>query len=94
MDAAWLRFLPGFLASRLSGRGALQVALSNSGCRSLDKVLSIGVGAVLTVWLARYLGPDRYGQLSYAIGFAVIIGAVASPVINNILRMRRIYICN
>lgn len=85
MDAAWLRFLPGFVASRLSGRGALQVALANSGWLSLDKVLRIGVGAVLTVWLARYLGPDRYGQLSYAIGFAVIFGAVASLGINNIL---------
>jgi len=78
MDATWLKYLPRYISIRLSGRSALQEAFSNSSWLALDRMLRIGIGAVITVWLARYLGPDRYGLLSYAIGFATLFSALAS----------------
>lgn len=85
MDALWLKYLPRYASSRLTGRYALQAALGNSGWLAADRILRIGIGAVLTIWLARYLGPDRYGQLSYAIGFVSLFGALASWGMNGIL---------
>lgn len=34
-----------------------------------DRVLRMGVGLIVGVWVARYLGPDRYGIFNYAIAF-------------------------
>lgn len=78
MEPKWIAFLPTFARNMLSGRYELQAAIANTWWLSLDRLLRIGIGAVLTVWLARYLGPEGYGQLSYAIGFALILGPVAS----------------
>jgi polysaccharide transporter, PST family len=85
MDALWLKYLPRYVSSKLAGRHTLQAALGNSGWLAVDRMLRIGIGAVLTIWLARYLGPDRYGQLSYAIGFASLFSALASWGMNGIL---------
>jgi polysaccharide transporter, PST family len=85
MDALWLKYLPRYVRSKLAGRQTLQAALGNSGWLAVDRMLRIGIGAVLTIWLARYLGPDRYGQLSYAIGFASLFGAIASWGMNGII---------
>lgn len=85
MVPKWIAFLPAFAQNMLSGRHELQAALANTWWLSLDRLLRIAVGAVLTVWLARYLGPEGYGQLSYAIGFALILGPVASLGLPSIL---------
>ena len=37
----------------------------------------MGVGLFLTVWIARYLGPENYGLLNYAISFAGLFSAFA-----------------
>jgi len=38
----------------------------------------MGFGVVISVWVARYLGPDKFGTLNYAIAFAGLFGALAS----------------
>ncbi len=57
------------------GRSAV---LSSTGWLILDKILRMLVGLTLGVWIARYLGPEEYGDLSYATAFAALFGAVAS----------------
>jgi O-antigen/teichoic acid export membrane protein len=44
----------------------------------LDRLVRLGVAAVLGVWIARYLGPTRFGTLSYAIAFVSLFGALAT----------------
>ena len=78
MNAHWLRYLPGFLRDRLTGRHGLQAVLGNSGWLFADKALRMGGGLLLMIWVARYLGPASFGQLSYAIAFVALFGAVAT----------------
>ena len=42
-----------------------------------DKVVRLGVGLVVWVWLAQYLGPAQFGMLNYAIAYAALFSAAA-----------------
>ncbi|MCB9959997.1 MAG: flippase [Rhodospirillaceae bacterium] len=42
----------------------------------VDKVAQMAVGFVVGVWLARYLGPDRFGVWSYALSLAAIVATL------------------
>jgi len=85
MDEGWIRFLPGFLRSRLSERYQLQKILGNISWLLLDRVLRMGVGLVVGVWVARYLGPQQFGLYSYAIAFVSLFSAIATLGLDNIV---------
>lgn len=78
MDARWLKWLPGPLRRRLVGRHNLQAILGNSGWLFADKIIRMGVGLFVGVWVARYLGPEQYGQISFAMAFVSLFAAVAT----------------
>ena len=77
MNNPWVKYLPEFLGAKLKDRPLLQAILSNSGWLFLDKLVRIGIGLVVGVWLARYLGPQRFGQFNFAIAFAVLFSPIA-----------------
>jgi PST family polysaccharide transporter len=77
-DAAWLKFLPALLRSRMVGRHGLQTVIGNSGWLLLDRALRAAVGLIVGVWLARYLGPNQYGQLNFAIAFVALFTPLAT----------------
>lgn len=85
VNSVWVRWLPEVLRSRLSGRHSLQAILGNSAWIFLDKILRMGVGLVVGVWVARYLGPGRFGLLNYAIAFASLFGALATLGVDGIV---------
>ncbi len=43
-----------------------------------EKILRLVVGLFVGVWVARYLGPDRFGLLSYALAFVGLFAAIAT----------------
>ncbi|MGQ9844375.1 MAG: flippase, partial [Spirochaetota bacterium] len=43
-----------------------------------EKILRMVVGLFVGVWVARYLGPERYGLLSYAQSFVGLFSAIAT----------------
>lgn len=91
MNQAWIRYLPSFVRSKVEGRQYLQNVISNTGWLFADNILRMGVGLLVGVWIARYLGPEQYGHLSYAIAFTALFSSVASLgldgiVIRNIVR--------
>ncbi len=83
--AFWLRYLPNFLRSRIEGRPNLQKVLNNTGWLFADKVLRMGVGLIVGVWIARYLGPRQFGLWNFAIAFTSLFGAVATLGLDNIV---------
>jgi PST family polysaccharide transporter len=85
MDARWLKYLPGFIRTRLQGRRAFQAALGNSGWLVADRIVRLGVGLFVGVWIARYLGPQQYGLWNFAIAFAALFGAFATLGLDNIV---------
>jgi len=77
-NRTWITYLPAFIRQRVEGRQALQKILGNTGWLFFDKVLRMGVGLVVNIWVVRYLGPELFGQLSYAAAFVALFGAFAS----------------
>jgi len=77
VNDSWARYLPGFLGERLKNRPLLQAILGNSGWLFLDKLVRVGIGLIVGVWLARYLGPERFGQFSFAIAFVALFNPIA-----------------
>lgn len=45
----------------------------------------MGVGLIVGVWIARYLGPEKFGQLSFAIAFVGVLGVIAVLGLNDIV---------
>lgn len=64
---------------------ALQKALENTGWLFADRLLRMGVGLLISVWVARYLGPLQFGILNFASAFVALFGAVASLGLNGIV---------
>lgn len=78
MDSNWIAYLPSFIRKRVEGRQTLQRVINNSGWMFFDKIFRMGVGFLVAVWVTRYLGPEKFGLLSYAIAFVSLFAAVAN----------------
>ena len=65
----WKRLLPDSVWSLLQGK-KLQAIAGNAGWLMGDRVLRMGVCLVVSVWLARYWGPETLGIYQYA--FAIV----------------------
>ena len=78
MNHTWIKFLPHFVRTRLDGRHILQKVIANTGWLFLDQMLRMAVGLFVTVWVARYLGPEGFGILNYAIAFVALFSAFAT----------------
>lgn len=64
---------------------------SNTGWLLIDRIVRMGVGLFIGVWIARYLGPEQFGRYNYAIAFASLFIAFATLgldriVVRNIVR--------
>ena len=50
----------------------------NSAWLLLDKVLRLGGGVALTIWMARTVGPQAFGGFGFATAVAAIVGSVGT----------------
>ncbi|RUO62607.1 flippase [Pseudidiomarina insulisalsae] len=50
-----------------------------------EKALSIGVNLLVTIGLARWLGPETYGQLSYIIAFVALLAPISALGLHSII---------
>ncbi|MES3002261.1 MAG: flippase [Pseudomonadota bacterium] len=70
--------LPSRLLERLARRPHLARIARNVAWLSIDQLLRMGVGLAVGVWMARYLGPEQFGSLAYAIAFVGVFAAVGT----------------
>ena len=56
----------------------LKKIIFNSSWLFADKVLRLGIGLFVGVWVARYLGPDSFGLFNYAAAFVGIVSIVGT----------------
>lgn len=52
--------------------------LSNAGWLAGDRVVRLGGGLLVGVWMARYLGPSDFGLLNYTIAFSSVFGILST----------------
>ena len=77
MNKFWIEILPPFLRQKLEGRPYLQNVVSNTGWLFAEKTVRMGVGLFVGVWVARFLGPEQFGYLSFALAFVSLFSAIA-----------------
>lgn len=85
MNKPWINVLPHSIRQQLEGRHTLQSILGNTGWLFADKILRMGVGLLVGVWVARYLGPEQFGTYNYALAFVALFSAFATLGLDNIV---------
>ena len=85
MMPKWMTVVPSFLRKKIEHRPNLQKSLVNTFWLFGDKVLRMGVGLIVGVWIARYLGPEQFGLLNYALAFVALFTSVSNLGLNGIV---------
>jgi len=80
-----VNLIPAFIHRRIAHRPNLVKIVDNIGWLFLDNVLRMGVGLFVGVWVARYLGPDQFGLLNFALAFTGLFGSIATLGLNGIV---------
>ena len=73
-----LKFIPQSLQGYIAQHSQFSKILENIGWLFFDKILRMGLGLFIGVWIARYLGPEQFGLLSFAVAFTWLFGAVST----------------
>ncbi len=55
----------------------LQKIIANTGWLLADKILGISTGLVVSIWVARYLGPENFGLFNYVISLTSLLSPIA-----------------
>jgi PST family polysaccharide transporter len=80
-----MNIIPAFVRRRIVHRPNLIKIIENIGWLFFDKVLRMGMGLLVGVWVARYLGAEQFGLLSFALAFVGIFASVAGLGIQSIV---------
>jgi polysaccharide transporter, PST family len=72
----WL-VLPG-LSQRLQQHKNLRNIIANTSWLFADRILRMGVGLLVGVWVARYLGVAQFGLLNYVMAFVALFNTLAN----------------
>ncbi len=80
-----MKLVPSFLKNEIANRPNLLKILDNIGWLFFDKAIRFSVALLVGVWVARYLGPEQFGILSYALSFAAIFSIFADLGLKGIL---------
>lgn len=85
MEANWVKYLPGFIRAKLDNRPELQSVLANSSWLFADKILRLGVGLLISVWIARYLGPEQFGLMNYAVAIVALFAGISTSGLDGVV---------
>jgi O-antigen/teichoic acid export membrane protein len=78
-----MNFLPNFTI--LKKYPTIRKYFSNTSWLLGERILRMGVSLFVGIYVIRYLGPEKFGLLSYALGFVMLFGTIASFGLNEIL---------
>jgi polysaccharide transporter, PST family len=57
---------------------AFRKILGNTGWLMVDRVVRMGLGLFVGVWVARYLGPEEFGSLNFAVSFVALFATLTT----------------
>ncbi len=70
--------------SNLENRPVLSKILKSSGWLFFDRFFRLGVSFIVGLWVARYLGPEQFGVLNYALAFVGLFAVFSSMGLENL----------
>lgn len=87
----WQQWLANCSKSTLLNSAEFRRVFSNFSWLFFDKLVRMGFGLVVGSWVARYLGPNQFGQFNYVISYVWLFSAIAEAgvvpiVVRNIVR--------
>jgi PST family polysaccharide transporter len=86
MSASRPTTVPADVSGRRAGHPrALGSIARNLGWLSVEQALRVAVGLTVGIWLAKYLGPERFGTLNFALSLAALCSAFAFQGLNTVL---------
>jgi PST family polysaccharide transporter len=56
----------------------LRKIMGNMGWLMVDRVVRMGAGLFVGVWVARYLGPTQFGSLNFAVAFIALFATITT----------------
>jgi O-antigen/teichoic acid export membrane protein len=59
---------------------------SSIGWLTIERIVRLGVGVLITVGIARHLGPDGFGQFNYGIAMFTLVAVVAALGLDSIVQ--------
>lgn len=74
-----------YIRTTLFNRDGFKRYLTNSGWHFIARVATLLVSFFTTIYVIRYLGPEHYGTLSYAVSFVSLFAFIASLGIDQIV---------
>jgi PST family polysaccharide transporter len=80
-----LKYLPHPIAQLLTIQGQRRVVAENAAWLVAERFMRLVLGVFVGAWVARYLGPSQFGQLSYVLAFLAFFQAVAGLGIDSII---------
>lgn len=80
-----MNFLLPFIKRYIVHQPKLVKVINNISWLFLDRILRMGVGLLVGVWIARYLGPEKFGLLNYATAFVALFSVVVGLGFPNIV---------
>ena len=69
----------------LTSHAGFMKYFKNTSWMMAEQILRLVSGLFIGVWVARYLGPEKYGLLSYALAFFALSGVIASLGLDDIV---------
>lgn len=72
MKLSYIRRIINSAHAGFEGGGNLQEIISNTGWLVADRIPRLGVGLLIWIWIARYLGPEQFGLLNFCIAFVAL----------------------
>ena len=88
-DPFWLKYLPQWLQDKTRERPNLQKAISNTAWLFAGHFVRLATALLVSVVLARYLGPEGFGYFNYILAFIVLFSSIVTLGLNGVV-VRRI----
>lgn len=63
---------------KIQNNPSLNKVFFNTGWLFIDRFYRLGLGLLVGVWMARYLGPEQYGDINFAMAFVGIIAIITT----------------
>jgi polysaccharide transporter, PST family len=71
--------------SLLKSRSGLRAIIANTGWLFADRILRMGAGLFVGVWVARYLGAKQFGIFNYATAFVALFNPISTLGLNAVV---------
>jgi polysaccharide transporter, PST family len=72
-------------SDRIRSDEQLNRIVYNTSWLFADRIIRMGLGVIIVIFLARYLGPEQFGIYNYAIAFVALFTAFSSLGLDSIV---------